>query len=250
MPSSSSAETVSASRSALVLFSGGQDSTTCLAWALERFERVETVGFDYGQRNRVELDCRAQLRDGLSALKPAWAARLSEDHTICLDALGKISDTALTRDTAIELGKNGLQTTFVPGRNIMFMTFAAALAYRRGIQQIVGGMCGLSQTCYPDCRDDTIKALQVTLNLGMKQRFVIHTPRMWIDKAGTWRLAFDLAGQPLVDLIVEQTHTCYVGERGQRYDWGYGCGTCPACETRAEGFARFQQHGKLTLVAS
>ncbi len=234
---------------ALVLFSGGQDSTTCLAWALDRFPRVETVGFDYGQRHRVELDCRPELRRGLADLNPSWAARLGDDHTISLDALGKISDTALTTDMAIELGKNGLPNTFVPGRNIIFLTFAAALAYRRGLRNIIGGMCETDFSGYPDCRDDTIKALQVALNLGMQQRFVLHTPLMWIDKAATWRLAFDLGGQALVDLVVEQTHTCYMGERGQRHDWGYGCGVCPACKLRAQGFAQFQQQGEMKAVA-
>ncbi len=224
---------------ALVLFSGGQDSTTCLAWALARFSRVETIGFDYGQRHRIELDCRARLREGISTLDPAWAARLGEDHMVSLDALGAISDTALTRETAIAFEADGLPNTFVPGRNIVFLTFAAALAYRRDLRRIVGGMCETDFSGYPDCRDDTIKALQVALNLGMDRRFVLDTPLMRIDKAATWALAKETGGQPLVDLIVEDTHTCYLGERGERHDWGYGCGTCPACDLRAKGYWAF-----------
>ncbi|GJD96821.1 7-cyano-7-deazaguanine synthase QueC [Methylobacterium iners] len=224
---------------ALVLFSGGQDSTTCLAWALARYARVETLGFDYGQRHRIELEGRERLRAGIAALDPAWAGRLGEDHTLSLDALGRISETALTREGAIAFAADGLPNTFVPGRNLLFLTFAAALAYRRGLRRIVGGMCETDFSGYPDCRDDTIKALQVTLNLGMDRRFVLETPLMWVDKAGTWALAQDLGGRALVDLIVEDTHTCYLGERGTRHEWGYGCGTCPACELRAKGFRAF-----------
>ena len=224
---------------ALVLFSGGQDSTTCLAWALDRFDRVETLGFDYGQRHRVELDCRETLREGIGRINPDWAGRLGEDHTIPLSALGEISDTALTQDIEIEMAETGLPNTFVPGRNLIFLTFAAALAYRRGLKHVVGGMCETDFSGYPDCRDDTIKALQVALNLGMERRFVLETPLMWIDKADTWRLAKDLGGAALVNLIVEDTHTCYLGERGARHDWGYGCGTCPACDLRAKGFRGF-----------
>ncbi|TCT08037.1 7-cyano-7-deazaguanine synthase QueC [Aquabacter spiritensis] len=224
---------------ALVLFSGGQDSTTCLAWALERFARVETVGFDYGQRHRVELERRGVLRQALTRLKGRWARQLGEDHTLSLTALSKVSDTALTRNVEIEMAEGGLPNTFVPGRNIIFLTFAAALAYRRGLRHIVGGMCETDYSGYPDCRDDTIKALQVALNLGMEKRFVLHTPLMWIDKAQTWALAETLGGAPLVEIVIEDTHTCYLGERGARHDWGYGCGTCPACRLRADGFARF-----------
>ncbi|MGU3492657.1 7-cyano-7-deazaguanine synthase QueC [Xanthobacteraceae bacterium A53D] len=224
---------------ALVLFSGGQDSSTTLAWALERYGRVETLGFDYGQRHRVELDCRVTVRDAMAAMKPEWAARLGEDHTLALDALGKVSDTALTRDVAIAMDDTGLPNTFVPGRNIIFLTFAAALAYRRGLRHIVGGMCETDFSGYPDCRDDTIKALQVALNLGMDQRFVLETPLMWIDKAETWRLAESLGGPALVDLIVRETHTCYLGTRGPLHPWGHGCGTCPACRLRADGFSRY-----------
>lgn len=224
---------------ALVLFSGGQDSSTCLAWALERYERVETVGFDYGQRHRIELDCREALRRELTAINPAWAARLGDDHTISLASLGEISNTALTSEIAIEMEDTGLPNTFVPGRNIIFLTFAAALAYRRGLKHIVGGMCETDYSGYPDCRDDTIKALQVALNLGMEKRFVLDTPLMWLDKADTWRLAERLGGPRLVETIVKDSHTCYLGERGDLHEWGYGCGTCPACELRANGYRRF-----------
>ncbi|HEV2543150.1 MAG TPA: 7-cyano-7-deazaguanine synthase QueC [Methylobacterium sp.] len=224
---------------ALVLFSGGQDSATCLAWALDRFPQVETLGFDYGQRHRVELDRREGLRQGLASLDPAWARRLGPDHTLSLAALGDISDTALTRDSEIALARDGLPNTFVPGRNLVFLTFAAALAYRRGLRHIVGGMCETDYSGYPDCRDDTIKAMQVALNLGMERRFVLHTPLMWIDKAQTWALAESLGGRALVDLVVEESHTCYLGERGARHEWGYGCGTCPACDLRAKGFSRY-----------
>ncbi|AWN46049.1 7-cyano-7-deazaguanine synthase QueC [Methylobacterium terrae] len=225
---------------ALVLFSGGQDSATCLAWALDRFAHVETLGFDYGQRHRIELDCRDTLRAALTRIVPAFAGRLGEDHTLDLGALGAVSETALTRETAIAMEANGLPNTFVPGRNLVFLTFAAALAYRRGLRHIVGGMCETDFSGYPDCRDDTIKALQVALNLGMERRFVLHTPLMWIDKAETWRLARDLGGEALVDLIVRESHTCYLGERGALHPWGHGCGTCPACSLRAAGYARFR----------
>lgn len=229
-----------ADEGALVLFSGGQDSTTCLAWALDRFTRVETLGFDYGQRHRIELDQRERLREGLSTLNPHWAARLGDDHTIDLSVLGQVSETALTRDVSIEVASSGLPNTFVPGRNIIFLTFAAALAYRRGLKRIVGGMCETDYSGYPDCRDDAIKALQVALNLGMERRFVLETPLMWIDKSATWRLSEKLGGNQLVELIVEESHTCYRGERGQRHTWGYGCGTCPACELRSDGYRRFR----------
>jgi 7-cyano-7-deazaguanine synthase len=230
---------VAPTENALVLFSGGQDSTTCLAWALDRFDRVETIGFEYGQRHRIELDCRKPLREGLSALKPVWAARLGDDHTIGLASLGEISNTALTRDLAIEAAKGALPTTFVPGRNLIFLTFAAAVAYRRGLRHIIGGMCETDYSGYPDCRDDTMKAMQLALNLGMERRFVIHTPLMWIDKAATWKLAGELGGAALIDLIREATHSCYRGDRAHRHDWGYGCGTCPACQLRSEGYRRF-----------
>jgi 7-cyano-7-deazaguanine synthase len=225
---------------ALVLFSGGQDSTTCLAWALERFGRIETLGFDYGQRHRVELGQRAVLREKLAAIKPDWAQRLGPDHVIDLSALGALSDTALTSDKAIEMGAKGLPNTFVPGRNLIFLAFGAALAYRRGLTHIIGGMCETDFSGYPDCRDDAIKAMQVALNIGMESRFVLETPLMWIDKAQSWELAEQLGGQALVEAIIEHSHTCYLGERGARHDWGFGCGECPACKLRADGFAKWR----------
>ncbi|MDB5373532.1 MAG: queC, partial [Belnapia sp.] len=228
---------------ALVLFSGGQDSATCLAWALDRFERVETIGFDYGQRHKVELTCRAVFRNRIVAAFPHWAAKLGEDHTLPLEALGAVSDTALTRDTAIAMGANGLPTTFVPGRNLIFVTFAAALAYRRGLKHLVVGVCETDYSGYPDCRDDTLKALQVALNLGMESRFVVHTPLMWRDKAATWALAESLGGAALVEAVLEDTHSCYLGDRSQRHAWGYGCGTCPACELRRKGWEAWRAAG-------
>jgi 7-cyano-7-deazaguanine synthase len=224
---------------ALVLFSGGQDSATCLAWALERHARVETIGFDYGQRHAIELTCRERLLDGLTALRADWAERLGESHTLKISTLAEISDTALTRDVAIAMGEDGLPNTFVPGRNLVFLTFAAALAYRRGITDIVGGMCETDYSGYPDCRDETIRALNAALNLGMAKPFQLHTPLMWLDKAATWQLAHDLGGSGLVDLIREHSHTCYLGERGARHDWGYGCGECPACALRARGWREY-----------
>lgn len=228
------------SETALVLFSGGQDSTVCLAWALERFSRVETVGFDYGQRHTIELSARARLREKMSALNSGWAARLGNDHMIRLDALAAISDTALTRQTAIEITDSGLPTTFVPGRNLMFFCFAGALAYRRGVRHLVAGMCETDYSGYPDCRDDTIKAMQVALTLGLDKRVAIHTPLMWIDKAETFTLAVEIGGEAFLDLLIEDSHSCYLGDRAKRYDWGYGCGTCPACQLRAQGFAKFK----------
>ena len=219
---------------ALVLFSGGQDSATCLAWALDRFAEVETLGFDYGQRHRVELDIR---RDFLAemARHPQWGPRLGADHLLKLDALGAISETSLTREVAIEMDTGGLPNTFVPGRNLIFLTFAAALAFRRGVKHIVTGVCETDYSGYPDCRDDTIKALQVALNLGMERRFVLHTPLMWRDKRATWELAAQLGGAALVEAIRTHTHSCYLGDRTPRA-WGAGCGTCPACELRAKGW--------------
>jgi 7-cyano-7-deazaguanine synthase len=224
---------------ALVLFSGGQDSTTCLAWALDRFARVETVGFDYGQRHRIELECRGRIAERLHTEYPIWAERLGPDHTIDLTVLGQISESALTQDTAIEMQANGLPSTFVPGRNLIFLTFAAALAYRRGLGHIVGGMCETDYSGYPDCRDQTIRAMEKTLTLGMDRAFALDTPLMWIDKAETWRLAENLGGQALVDLIRAETHTCYLGERGVLHEWGHGCGRCPACELRARGYRAY-----------
>jgi 7-cyano-7-deazaguanine synthase len=229
---------------AIVLFSGGQDSTVCLAWALERFARVETIGFDYGQRHKVELEARLKVRTRMPALQPAWAERLGDDHVVRLDALAALSNTALTRDIAIEIAETGLPTTFVPGRNLVFFAFAGALAYRRGAKHLVAGMCETDYSGYPDCRDDTIKAMQLALNLGMDRRFVIHTPLMWIDKAATFGLAQDIGGAAFIDLLVEDTHTCYLGDRSQRHDWGYGCGTCPACRLRADGFTKWKTQQK------
>lgn len=225
--------------SALVLFSGGQDSTTCLAWALSRYEHVETVGFDYGQRHRVELQCRAPVIADIEAAFPQWGAKLGGDQIIGLDLLKAISDTALTKAVAIEMGGNGLPNTFVPGRNILFLTVAAAIAYRRGIATLVTGVCETDYSGYPDCRDDFVKAMQVALNLGMARRFNLETPLMWIDKAATWELAQALGGEVLIDIIRDQTHTCYLGDRSQRHDWGFGCGTCPACELRSNGYRKF-----------
>ncbi|HYD62935.1 MAG TPA: 7-cyano-7-deazaguanine synthase QueC [Noviherbaspirillum sp.] len=224
---------------ALVLFSGGQDSTTCLAWALARYAKVETIGFDYGQRHAIELSVRPALLQKMRALSPEWNARLGEDHMVDLSLLGKISHTALTADVEIAMQANGLPNTFVPGRNLLFMMVAATVAYRRGLDVLVGGMCETDFSGYPDCRDDTIKALQVALNLGMATRYKLETPLMWIDKAATWRLAQNIGGTPLVDLIRADTHTCYLGERGELHDWGYGCGKCPACELRAKGYRQF-----------
>jgi 7-cyano-7-deazaguanine synthase len=224
---------------ALVLFSGGQDSATCLAWALDRFDHVETLGFDYGQRHRIELECRTQFRERIADVMPAARTRLDEDHLIDLSVLGAISDTAMTREIEIVTNASGLPNTFVPGRNLMFMTIAGAIAYRRGLRVLVGGMCETDFSGYPDCRDDTLKALQVALNLGMDSRFVLETPLMWLDKADTWRLARTLGGEALVDLIRMDTHTCYLGERGLLHDWGYGCGECPACKLRKRGYEAY-----------
>jgi 7-cyano-7-deazaguanine synthase len=225
--------------SALVLFSGGQDSATCLAWALARFDRVETIGFDYGQKHIVEMVCRQTILEKIGAIRGEWAARVGEDHLIDLSILGEISETALTQDMAIEIADSGLPNTFVPGRNLLFITLASAVAYRRGIRHLVGGMCETDFSGYPDCRDDTMKALQVTLNLGMDKRFVIDTPLMWLDKAATWHLAAEIGGDELIDLIIEDSHTCYVGDRSLRHSWGYGCGKCPACVLRANGHEKY-----------
>lgn len=225
---------------ALVLFSGGQDSTTCLAWALSRYAHVETLGFDYGQRHRVELDCRHTVLARIRERFAPWAARLGEDHMLDLGVLGQLSDTALTDDRAIAMAANGLPNTFVPGRNLLFFTFAAALAYRRGLTVLVGGMCETDYSGYPDCRDNTLKSLQVSLSLGMDQPLVIETPLMWLDKAQTWAMADQLGGETLVALIRDDTHTCYLGDRNRLHAWGYGCGHCPACELRAQGYAQYR----------
>jgi 7-cyano-7-deazaguanine synthase len=229
------------SEGALVLFSGGQDSATCLAWALDRFERVETVGFDYGQRHSIELECRESFRRELIAQRPDWADRLGPDHMLDLSILGRVSETALTSTAEIKMREDGLPNTFVPGRNLLFFTLAAALAYRRELRHMVGGMCETDYSGYPDCRDDTLKSLQVTLNLGMGNRSVLHTPLMWLDKAATWRLAEELGGSALVELIRTGTHTCYKGDHDVLHSWGYGCGNCPACELRRNGYEQFAQ---------
>lgn len=238
---SNAASSAPVHRRALVLFSGGQDSTTCLAHALDRFEHVETLGFDYGQRHHVELQARLNVLRELRERFPQWADRLGDDHVLDLAVLGAVSDTSLTRDMAFRMEASGLPNTFVPGRNLLFLTLAAALAYRRGMTVLVTGVCETDFSGYPDCRDDTMKALQVALTLGMDHRFLIDTPLMWIDKADTWRLAEQLGGQDLVDLIVEHSHTCYLGDRSHRHDWGWGCGSCPACELRARGWAAYAE---------
>jgi 7-cyano-7-deazaguanine synthase len=228
-----------ATDTALVLFSGGQDSATCLAWALSRYAHVETIGFDYGQRHAVELACRGPFLDAVRDRYPKWSQRLGVDHVIDLRLINTISETALTRDVEIAVGSDGLPTTFVPGRNLMFFIVAAAVAYRRGLRTLVGGMCETDYSGYPDCRDDTLKALQVALNLGTDRRFIIETPLMWLDKAATWDLAQSLVGAGFVELVVELTHSCYLGDRSHRHAWGYGCGACPACQLRANGFAKY-----------
>jgi 7-cyano-7-deazaguanine synthase len=224
---------------ALVLFSGGQDSTTCLAWALDRYQHVETIAFDYGQRHRIELEARLQVRARMVEMFPQWAAKLGEDHLIDLTVLGQMSDTALTSGAEIALTAAGLPNTFVPGRNLLFLTFASALGYRRELDIVVGGMCETDFSGYPDCRDDTVKALQVAVSLGMGRRVTFETPLMWIDKAQTWALAHRLGGDDLVQIIVAESHTCYLGERGELHSWGYGCGECPACVLRKAGHAKW-----------
>jgi len=228
------------SAGALVLFSGGQDSTVCLAWALDRFETVETIGFDYGQRHRSELQQRPVVRTALMRLRAAWAARLGPDHVLALPSLAAISETSLTRDMAFEVTGSGLPNTFVPGRNLLFLTYAAALAWRRGLNVLVGGMCETDFSGYPDCRNDTIQAMARALSLGLDRQITIETPLMWLTKAETWQLAEDLGGQVLVDLIVAETVTCYAGDRINRHAWGYGCGRCPACDLRRKGWERWQ----------
>jgi len=221
---------------ALVLFSGGQDSATCLAWALDRFDHVETVGFDYGQRHWIEMDVRPKVRDTIAAVNPDWAGRLGTDTVLDCTVLSTISETALTRDVEITMGENDLPTTFVPARNLLFLTLAAALAYRQGIRHIISGVCETDYSGYPDCRDETIEAMEHVLRLGMDAEFELDTPLMWIDKAGTWALAERLGGAQLIDTIISETHTCYEGDRSNRHAWGYGCGACPACELRAKGY--------------
>jgi 7-cyano-7-deazaguanine synthase len=226
---------------ALVVFSGGQDSATCLAWALERFGHVETVGFDYGQRHAVELACRAPLRHGMAAMRH-WGARLGPDHRVDMrGGMSAVGETAMTSQAAIRMTEEGLPSTFVPGRNLLFLTYAAAIAFRRGLRRIVAGMCETDYSGYPDCRDDTVKAMQLALNLGMNRRFVLETPLMWVDKAGTWAMAEALGGAALVSLIVNHSHSCYRGERTQLHEWGFGCSVCPACELRAAGWRRWRE---------
>jgi 7-cyano-7-deazaguanine synthase len=224
---------------ALVLFSGGQDSATCLAWALDKYSKVETIGFNYGQRHSIELECRNQFISNIKESFPEWAKKLGKDHMMDLSLLGQISDTALTKEKEIQMESSGLPNTFVPGRNLLFLTFAASVAYRRNLKVIIGGMCETDYSGYPDCRDDTIKALQVAISLGLDTRIVLETPLMWIDKAATWTIAQKLGGQVLLDLIQEDTHTCYMGDRSKRHEWGYGCGSCPACDLRRIGFENF-----------
>ncbi len=225
--------------SALVLFSGGQDSATCLAWALERYARVETVGFDYGQRHAVEMQARLVVRESMTRALPQWADRLGPDHVVDLTGYGRIAESALTTDRAIEMDARGLPTTFVPGRNLVFLTCAAALADRRGLEVLVGGMCETDFSGYPDCRRDTIDAMATALGLGLDRPVVIETPLMALTKAETWGLAERIGGPPLVDLILEDSHSCYLGDRSQRHPWGYGCGTCPACDLRAAGYQQW-----------
>ena len=227
------------SESALVLFSGGQDSTTCLAWALSRYDHVETIGFTYGQRHLVEMECREPVRAGLEAIVPAWMAKLGRDHLIDLGVLAQVGVSALTADLPFDTRPDELPATFVPGRNLLFLTFAAVVAHQRKIKYLVTGVCETDYSGYPDCRDDTMKALQVAINLGMEARLVIETPLMWIDKAATWELANKLGGRALVDLIIEKTHSCYQGDRSHRHDWGFGCGSCDACRLRSDGWRRY-----------
>ena len=231
-----SASPINPSSSALVLFSGGQDSATCLAWALDRFTRVETVGFDYGQRHVVEMQARLTVRDGMARVLPQYADRLGPDHVVDITGFGRLADSALTTDRAIEMDARGLPTTFVPGRNLVFLTYAAALADRRGLEVLVGGMCETDYSGYPDCRRETMDAMQRALSLGLDKLVPIETPLMHLTKAGTWALAHDLGGDALVQLIIEDSHTCYLGDREHRHPWGYGCGSCPACELRAAGY--------------
>ena len=233
-------EGTSDERAALVLFSGGQDSTTCLAWALERYRHVETIGFDYGQRHAIEMTCRTPIRAAMRALSPRWVERLGDDHVLDASVINTVGATALTCEAAVGFDAEGLPTTFVPGRNLLFLILAAALAARRRLTVLVGGMCETDFSGYPDCRDDAIKAMQVALNLGMNRRFALETPLMWHNKAATWKLAETLGGRSFVDLIREQTHTCYLGDRVTRHEWGLGCGSCPACLLRARGYDAYR----------
>jgi len=233
------------SQKGLVLFSGGQDSTTCLAWALSRYEYVETIGFDYRQRHAVELQCRAPILAALRREFPDWCGKLGPDHLLDLAVLAQLSDTALTQTKEIELRSTGLPNTFVPGRNLLFFTLAAAVAYRRGLSTLVGGMCETDYSGYPDCRDNTLKALQVAISLGLDQRLRIEAPLMWLDKTATWKLAEQLGGSGLLRIIVDETHTCYLGDHESKHAWGYGCGTCPACGLRRDGYLRYEPSAEL-----
>jgi len=226
-------------KGALVLFSGGQDSTTCLAWALNRYSYVETIGFNYNQRHSIELECRKVVIQSLRSQFHQWSDKLGEDHMLDIPVLGDISDTALTQDREIEFNKTGLPTTFVPGRNLLFLTLASAIAYRRGITVLVGGMCETDFSGYPDCRNETIKSQEKTLSLGLDYPLTIETPLMWIDKAATWKMANDIGGELLINIIKNDTHTCYLGDRTKKHGWGFGCGTCPACELRKSGWEKF-----------
>ncbi len=225
---------------ALLMYSGGQDSAICLAWALERYDAVETVGFDYDQRHSVELQCRDAARRGVAGLKPSWSEKLGPDHLLDLSVLGTISETALTRDNNIETNVDGLPSTFVPGRNLIFLNFAAALGYGRGITTLIGGMCEADFSGYPDCRHETLDRTMESISLGMDKAFILETPLMHVSKAGAWKMAEDLGGAELIDIILEETHTCYLGDRSLRHDWGYGCGTCPACDLRAKGWTNYK----------
>lgn len=228
-------------RTALVLFSGGQDSTTCLAWALTNYDYLETIGFDYGQRHVIELECRKNILSAIKVKFPAWAEKLGPDHILDMKLLSEITDTAMTSSKAIQMEQNRLPNTFVPGRNLLFFNFAAAVAYRRDLRSLVGGMCETDYSGYPDCRDNTLKSLQVTLSLGMEMPLVIETPLMWLDKAQTWRMAVDLGGKELLEIVRDLSHTCYLGDRQSQHEWGYGCGSCPACELRKSGFENFSR---------
>lgn len=230
-------------KSALVLFSGGQDSATCLAWALERFEHVETLGFYYGQRHHVEMQARLDVRAAMAQHSAKWKARLGEDHTVDIAGYGALAESALTADREIEMQENGLPSTFVPGRNLVFLTIASALAYRRGHRTMVGGMCETDYSGYPDCRQETLSALQNAISLGLDETIEIATPLMFLDKGETWALAQELGGDALVELIRSRTHTCYTGDRSRLHAWGYGCGACPACELREKGWQAWREKG-------
>ncbi len=225
--------------SALVMFSGGQDSTVCLAWALKKYDYIETIGFDYGQRHHIELECRQKVLSEVRRSFPEWGERIGDDHILALPTLGQISETSLTREAEIEMGAAGLPNTFVPGRNLLFFTYAAALGYRRRITALVGGMCETDYSGYPDCRNDTLKTLETAISMGMDLDFLIETPLMYVDKAGTWEMAQELGGEKLVSITIEHSHTCYVGDHTSKHDWGYGCGECPACELRANGYTQW-----------